>query len=343
MAYVYHARPGAGHSLHRRGGHRLRAAQPGRHRHAAAAAGEPGGGRRPLDELEIGAPPLRGTGRWRRDRLHGAAGGTEARRAEFHYRLGDWDEALSAVARACGLPVSDGWLPVVVHGLRALVLGHRGEREAAQAELAGLPDDAFATPGARRYASHVQLARALLAERDGRPADALRALRPGQADGAEAAEDLVSYERPWVLSEIVRLALESGESGTAREAVAACGRIAAALPDHPGPALALLRCRGLFAQDPELLAEAVLLRERGGWPLMLGRRWRIWRWRRPGTATWRGRASVLTGQSMRMTVSAPGGTSPGPGPGCARWGSAGAAAPHAAGQPAAGSRSPPPS
>ncbi|WP_323186034.1 LuxR C-terminal-related transcriptional regulator [Streptomyces sp. NBC_00047] len=195
---------------------------------------------------------------------------TEARLAEFHYRLGDWDEALSAVARACALPVSDGWLPVVVHGLRALVLGHRGEREAAQAELAGLPDDAFATPGARRYASHVQLARALLAERDGRPADALRALRPGPADGAEAAEDLVSYERPWVLSEIVRLALESGESGTAREAVAACGRIAAALPDHPGPALALLRCRGLFAQDPDLLAEAVLLGERGGWPLMLG-------------------------------------------------------------------------
>ncbi|MGP3684749.1 ATP-binding protein [Streptomyces sp. IBSNAI002] len=195
---------------------------------------------------------------------------TEARLGEFHYRLGDWDEALSAVARACALPVSDGWLPAVVHGLRALVLGHRGDREAARAELAGLAEDVFATSAARRYASHVQLARALLAERDGRPQDALRALRPGPAEGTAEVEEVVAYERPWVLSEIVRLALECGETGTAREAVAACGRIAAALPDYPGPALALLRCRGLFAQDPELLAEAVVRAERGGWPLMLG-------------------------------------------------------------------------
>lgn len=63
---------------------------------------------------------------------------TEARLAEFHYRLGDWDEAVSGVARARALPVSDGWLPVVVHGLRALVLGHRDELEAAGAELAEL-------------------------------------------------------------------------------------------------------------------------------------------------------------------------------------------------------------
>lgn len=54
---------------------------------------------------------------------------TEALLAEFHYRLGEWDAALEGVARADGLPVSDGWLPVVVRGLRALVLGHRDERE----------------------------------------------------------------------------------------------------------------------------------------------------------------------------------------------------------------------
>ncbi|MFG2877169.1 LuxR C-terminal-related transcriptional regulator [Streptomyces sp. NPDC048337] len=192
---------------------------------------------------------------------------TEARLAEFHYRLGDWDETLEGVSRACALPVSDGWLPVVVHGLRALVLGHRDEREAARAELAALPAGAFATPAARRYASHVLLARALLAERDGRPGDALRALLPELADGAE---EEAAYERPWVLSEIVRLALESGEAATARAAVAACGRAAAALPEYPGPALALLRCRGLFAQDPGLLEEAVARGERGRWPLVLG-------------------------------------------------------------------------
>ncbi|MFF4433406.1 ATP-binding protein [Streptomyces sp. NPDC001513] len=192
---------------------------------------------------------------------------TEARLAEFHYRLGDWDEALAGVARAGALPVSDGWLPVVVHGLRALVLGHRDEREAAGAELADLPADAFATPTARRYASHVLLARALLAERDGRPADALAALAPALEEGVEEA---VAYDRPWVLSEIVRLALECGETATARAAVECCGRAAATLAEYPGPALALLRCQGLFAQDPELLERAVARGERGGWPLVLG-------------------------------------------------------------------------
>ncbi|MER6203353.1 LuxR C-terminal-related transcriptional regulator [Streptomyces sp. NPDC001586] len=192
---------------------------------------------------------------------------TEARLAEFHYRLGDWDEALAGVARAGALPVSDGWLPVVVHGLRALVLGHRDEREAAGAELADLPADAFATPTARRYAAHVLLARALLAERDGRPADALAALAPALEEGVEEA---VAYDRPWVLSEIVRLALECGETATARAAVECCGRAAATLAEYPGPALALLRCQGLFAQDPELLARAVARGERGGWPLVLG-------------------------------------------------------------------------
>ncbi|WP_329387946.1 ATP-binding protein [Streptomyces sp. NBC_01351] len=192
---------------------------------------------------------------------------TQARFAEFHYRLGDWDEALAGVVRAGALPVSDGWLPVVVHGLRALVLGHRDEPGAAAAELAALPADAFDTPAARRYASHVLLARALLAERDGRPGDALRALLPALEEGAEES---MAYERPWVLSEIVRLALESGEPGTARSAVAAGERAAAALAEYPGPGLALLRCRGLFAQDPEPLAEAVARGERAGWPLPLG-------------------------------------------------------------------------
>ncbi|WP_405703939.1 ATP-binding protein [Streptomyces sp. NBC_00069] len=195
---------------------------------------------------------------------------TEARLAEFHYRLGDWDAALAGAARADGLPVSDGWLPVVVHGLRALVLGHRDEREAAQAELALLPPDPFAVPAARRCSGHVLLARALLAERAGRPAEAVRELLPALADSPDGAG---AYERPWVLSEIVRVALDSGDTATARAAVAACGRAAAALPEYPGPALALLRCRGLFAQDPQLLAQALERAERGGWPLVLGHAW----------------------------------------------------------------------
>ncbi|MFD8862745.1 LuxR C-terminal-related transcriptional regulator [Streptomyces vinaceus] len=195
---------------------------------------------------------------------------TEVLRAEFDYRLGDWDAALAGVDRADGLPVSDSWLPVVVHGLRALVRGHRDEREAARAELARLPQAAFEAPAARRYSGHVLLARALLAERAGDPADAVRELLPALADGPEEAR---AYERPWMLSEIVRLALECGDSATARAAVAACRRTAAVLAEYPGPALALLRCEGLFAQDPQLLTRALERAERGGRPLVLGHAW----------------------------------------------------------------------
>ncbi|MFE5770134.1 LuxR C-terminal-related transcriptional regulator [Streptomyces sp. NPDC056485] len=195
---------------------------------------------------------------------------TEALRAAFDYRRGDWDAALAGVDRADGLPVSDGWLPVVVHGLRALVRGHRDEREAARAELARLPPAAFEAPAARRYSGHVLLARALLAERAGRPADAVRELLPALADGPDEAR---AYERPWMLSEIVRLALECGDTATARAAVAACGRTAAALAEYPGPALALLRCEGLFAQDPQLLERALERARRGGRPLVLGHAW----------------------------------------------------------------------
>ncbi|MFE2145328.1 AAA family ATPase [Streptomyces sp. NPDC059456] len=192
---------------------------------------------------------------------------TEALLAGFHYRFGDWDATLDGLVRAEGLPVSDGWLPVVVHGLRALVLGHRDECEAAGAELARLPPDAFTAAAARRYGGYVLLARALLAERAGRPADAVRALLPVLAEGPDEA---MTYERPWALSEIVRLALECGDTATARAAVAACGRAAAALAEYPGPALALLRCRGLFAQDPQLLAQARERAELAGGPLVPG-------------------------------------------------------------------------
>lgn len=185
---------------------------------------------------------------------------TEALLADLRYRLGDWDAALAGLARAEATPVSDGWLPVLTRGLRALILGHRGEQESARAELAALGPAAYEPPAARRHTVHVLLARALLAERDGSPREALEALLPALEDGVDEA---VASDRPWALSEAVRLALEDRDAATARSALAACARAAAALPEQPGPALALLRCRGLFAQDPELLAESAAL-ARGG-------------------------------------------------------------------------------
>ncbi|MGW2561415.1 AAA family ATPase [Streptomyces sp. NPDC001514] len=200
----------------------------------------------------------------------GSAGrlvGIETRSAQFHYRGGRWDTALDDLERAAGLEVSDSWLPVLVHGMRALVLGHRDRRTEATAHLDALPPDAFAQAPARRYAVHVLLARALLAERDGRLLDALHALLPALSE-PYAVEML--HDRHWLLPDVVRLALEVGDTATAEAAVAACGEETAALPEHPGPARAALRCRGLFAQDPAVLADAVAQYEGGSWPLLLG-------------------------------------------------------------------------
>jgi DNA-binding CsgD family transcriptional regulator/tetratricopeptide (TPR) repeat protein len=194
--------------------------------------------------------------------------GMEARSAEFHFRRGRWDCAAGHLERAAELKVLDGWVPVLVHGMHALILGHRDQRAAALRHLERVEPDALAAGTAvLRDAGHLLLARALLAERDGRPRDALRVLLPVLSD--EYAAGMV-HERHWLLPEVVRLALESGDAGSAEAAVAACEAEAAKAPEYPGPRTAAIRCRGLFAQDPAPLAQALAYYEGGSWPLLLG-------------------------------------------------------------------------
>lgn len=211
---------------------------------------------------------------------------TEARLAEFHYRLGDWDTALAGVARADGLPVSDGWLPVVVHGLRALVLGHRDEREAAQAELALLPPDAFAVPAARRYSGHVLLARALLAERAGRPADAVRELRrrwrtARTRRGRTSAPGCCrrSSAWPWTAGTRPRPGRRWRPAGGRR---------------RPCPSIPARRWRCCAAEGCSRRTRSCWRRRLSGRSAAAGRwcwamRGRTSRWPGPGTATWRRR------------------------------------------------------
>ncbi|RSS60841.1 helix-turn-helix transcriptional regulator [Streptomyces sp. WAC06614] len=219
-----------------------------------------------LDQPRVVASAL-GEARALARRDGGALGAVEARIAEYHYRFGRWDECLVAAARATEAPGGEPWVPVVAHGLRALVLGHRGEEDAAAAALDLLPPDAFESAPTRRYRGHALLARARLAEVAGRPTDALHALLPVLGDDTPAT---APADRPWLLAELVRLALETGDTASARAAVAACEGEAAHHPASPGTALAALRCRGLFAQDPQVLAEAVERAGRGPRPLARG-------------------------------------------------------------------------
>ncbi|MFK4226725.1 ATP-binding protein [Streptomyces sp. NPDC019890] len=222
-----------------------------------------------LDEVEQAEEALDEAGTLaRRAGSTGRLVGIEARRAGLHFRRGCWDRAAGHLERAAELKVSDPWVPVIVHGMHALILGHRDQRAAAVAHLERVAPDALAIGTVvRREAAHLLLARSLLAERDGRPGDALRVLLPVLSP--EYAADMV-HERHRLLPEVVRLALESGDAASAEAAVAACEAEAAQAPEYPGPRIAAIRCRGLFAQDPAVIGQAVSYYEGGSWPLLLG-------------------------------------------------------------------------
>ncbi|WP_328666546.1 AAA family ATPase [Streptomyces sp. NBC_00322] len=204
-------------------------------------------------------------------RLTGSTGrlvGIEARCADLKFRTGRWDRAAEHLEQAAALKVSDAWVPVLVHGMHALILGHQDQRAAAVAHLELVEPDALGVgTAARREAVPLLLARALLAERDGRPHDALRVLLPILSE--EYAADMV-HERHRLFPDLVRLGLESGDIASAEAALAACEAEAARSHEAPGPATAAIRCRGLFAQDPALLSQAVANYERGSRPLLLG-------------------------------------------------------------------------
>ncbi|MFJ9850364.1 AAA family ATPase [Streptomyces sp. NPDC101150] len=176
--------------------------------------------------------------------------------ATLHYRAGHWDDALKDLAPAGGWPA--GPAAVAAHGLAALVLGSRdrpgdaAERLASvrSAGLADVPPDAGLPSGGPVFPL---LARALPAERDGRPREALEILLPllGPALAAGSGED-----GDW-LPEVVRLAVAEGVTDRAEAAVAAAGAAAEAAPDDRHRQAVALHCRGLLGSDPQPLRAAL--------------------------------------------------------------------------------------
>ncbi|NBM18041.1 AAA family ATPase [Streptomyces sp. GC420] len=144
--------------------------------------------------------------------------------AELDFWAGDWDAALTRAE----------------DDLAALILGHRDQQERAGTRLAALNGSATST--------FALLAKALRAERQGHPEAALAVLLPAVDEG-----------RAQLLSEVVRLALLTSDSPSARRAVDA----AVGTP-------AEVHCRGVFEQDPEALREALTEHGPGSRPLPLG-------------------------------------------------------------------------
>jgi DNA-binding CsgD family transcriptional regulator len=196
-----------------------------------------------------------------------ALGFVQVAGASLHYSAGRWDVALGELAAFDEQAAADAWLPAQAHGLAALILAHRGRDDEADERLARVADVPIPSGGPLSRSAHLLMARALRAETDGRPADALAelavALEPGVAPDLE--------QRYLLLPEIVRLALAVGDEACAEAAVrAAETEVVAAAPAR---AAAAQRCRGLLTQDPGPLLTALEYYRRIPRPLELARTW----------------------------------------------------------------------
>ena len=122
--------------------------------------------------------------------------------AGYYFGTGRWDDALTALELAGDLPGPD-WQPVWVHGLAALICGHRDDLDTAREHLAAVQDQAIDSVRLRQTGHCLLAARALAAERDGQPDKAAAIL--AECLDPSAARDMQG--RFLLLPALVRAAL----------------------------------------------------------------------------------------------------------------------------------------
>ncbi|WIY05778.1 BTAD domain-containing putative transcriptional regulator [Amycolatopsis mongoliensis] len=206
-----------------------------------------------LDSLDEAAEPLEAARRIAATRA--VPGEMHLAGAVHYYWLGRWPAALAELdavirdgAETASYVLRSPGSALLVHGVGALIAGHRG-----QPVLAGTHLDAAGRqqwpPGLEPDGGDFLLAaRALLAEQDGRPEAALTALLPLLEENYPPAA-----RHQW-LPDLVRLSLGLGESGRAEQAVRLLAPEGEVPPAH---AAAAAHCRGLVTGDPEPVLTAV--------------------------------------------------------------------------------------
>jgi DNA-binding CsgD family transcriptional regulator len=192
--------------------------------------------------------------------------GTTFRLAQAHgalgqllFQTGRWDDALAEV----GMVHEDLKAPAVAGGelgIAAVISFHRGEVGAARDRLAA------AAPHAERLGhrliTSLALASSLDREHDGALPEALAALTDaldGNTEEVEEIEDL--------LPDAVRLAAETGDTGTA-QALASQAAALAAESEIPHRQANALYCRGLLDHDASRLLAAAERYDDAGRPLL---------------------------------------------------------------------------
>jgi DNA-binding CsgD family transcriptional regulator len=170
--------------------------------------------------------------------------------AEQYFLFGHWDDALTEIDPAVGLP-GPNYLPMMIHGLIALIAAHRAEEERAEDHLSQIPDQAGIRNVAVPNAHYVLLARALLAERAGGYDEVAAilsiAIDPDIAEAMPGRLDL--------LPALARAALEAADE-TTLAAAAATAQEEAERAQIPVRTAIADQCRGLMTGDPGLVLSA---------------------------------------------------------------------------------------
>ncbi len=199
-----------------------------------------------LDSLDDAAEPLDAARRIAATRA--VPGEMHLAGAVHYYWLGRWREALAELdavirggAETASYVLRSPGSALLVHGVGALIAGHRGEPGQARTHLDAADRQQW-PPGLEPDGGDFLLAaRALLAEQEGRPEAALTALLPLLEDTYPPAA-----RHQW-LPDLVRLALLLGDRPRVQEAVRLLE------PDGevpPAQAAAAAHCRGLLTGDP---------------------------------------------------------------------------------------------
>ncbi|MBS2533650.1 AAA family ATPase [Catenulispora sp. NF23] len=171
---------------------------------------------------------------------------------ELAYQQGRWDDARAELATFAD-PTRNAfvqYLPTVVHGVEALIAGHRDDRRTANRHLHALPDATGAVAYQTNNGGYLLMARALAAESAGR-ADAAAAELRVLLDPEYAVMD----DRASMFPHLVRLALDTADLPTARQAAEAA-RIDARANPLPRAVAAGDWCHGLIGSDPDLVLAA---------------------------------------------------------------------------------------
>jgi DNA-binding CsgD family transcriptional regulator len=164
--------------------------------------------------------------------------------ADYYFEVGQWDDALAVLETAAALPGPD-YLPLLVHGQIALIAGHRDDQATAEQHLATARDQETGSVRHRAAAYCLLRARALAAERAGRPGGAVAVL-------ASCLDPAVAHDMPeryLLLPPLTRVALAAGDRATAAAAARAAGE-EAERELLPAKTAAARWCAGLVAGDP---------------------------------------------------------------------------------------------